>query len=43
MQNHDFYLMLAYGAGALLLVVELLLLAQRCRRARKLRQSDQAC
>lgn len=41
MQNHGFYLTLAYGAGALLLLLELLLLWQRCRRARKLRQDEQ--
>jgi heme exporter protein CcmD len=40
MQNHGFYLTLAYGIGTLLLALELLLLTQRCRRARKLRQDD---
>jgi heme exporter protein CcmD len=42
MQNHDFYLALAYGAGALLLAIELFMLARRCRYARKLRQDEQA-
>ena len=34
MQNHGFYLMLAYGLGAALLVAEVLLLWRRSRRAR---------
>ena len=38
--NHTFYLLLAYGFGALLLALELFLLRQRCRRTRKLRQSE---
>lgn len=41
MHNHDFYLTLAYGAGALLLALEIFLLSRRCRRARKLRQDGQ--
>ena len=41
MQDHGFYLMLAYGVGALLLILELAFLARRCRRARQLEQ-DQA-
>ena len=36
MHNHSFYLTLAYGVGALLLALELALLMQRCRRARKI-------
>lgn len=40
--NHTFYLLLAYGAGGLLLVLELFFLRQRCRRARKLQESEQA-
>ncbi len=39
MQNHSFYLTLAYGVGALLLAFELFLLVQRCRRARKLEEN----
>ena len=41
MQNHGFYLALAYGAGALLPAIELFMLARRCRRARALRQDAQ--
>lgn len=41
MQNHGFYLTLAYGVGALLLVLELFLLAQRCRRARKIAKDEE--
>lgn len=39
--NHTFYLSLAYGAGALLLLLEIILLRRRCRRARKLQQGEQ--
>lgn len=41
MQDHNFYLTLAYGAGALLLVLELAFLVQRCRRISKLEKSSQ--
>lgn len=34
MQNHGFYLMLAYGLGAAALALEVLLLWRRSRRAR---------
>lgn len=33
-QDHDFYLLLAYGVSAVLLLAELLSLWLRCRRAR---------
>ena len=42
MQTHGFYLVLAYGAGALLLAIELFMLARRCRYARTLPQDEQA-
>lgn len=42
MQNHDFYLTLAYAVGGLLLLLELALLWRRCRHARDLRQEEQA-
>lgn len=38
MQDHGFYLAIAYGVGAALLALEIFLLLQRCRRARKLAQ-----
>jgi heme exporter protein CcmD len=41
MQNHGFYLILAYGAGAILIALEIFLLAQRCRRASRLMQYEQ--
>lgn len=41
MQNHSFYLTLAYGVGAALLALEVFLLVQRCRRARKIEQDLQ--
>jgi len=40
MMNHTFYLSLAYAAGALLLLLEIILLRRRCRRARKLQQGE---
>lgn len=39
--NHTFYLSLAYGVGAVLLLLEVILLRRRCRRARKLQQGEQ--
>ena len=40
--SHTFYLSIAYGIGAFLLLLEIILLRRRCRRARKLQQSEQA-
>lgn len=40
--SHTFYLSLAYGLGAFLLLLEIVLLRRRCRRARKLQQGEQA-
>ncbi|MBX9800279.1 MAG: heme exporter protein CcmD [Burkholderiaceae bacterium] len=39
--NHTFYLSLAYGVGAVLLLLEIILLRRRYRRARKLQQGEQ--
>ncbi len=38
--DHGFYLTLAFGVSGLLLAAELLLLWQRCRRARDLQRGD---
>ena len=38
--THGFYLTLAYGVGALLLILEVFLLIQRCRRASRLAKED---
>jgi hypothetical protein len=40
--NHNFYLSIAYVIGAFLLLLEIILLRRRCRRARKLQQGEQA-
>ena len=42
MQDHGFYLSIAYSVSAILLALELFLLRQRCRRARKLAKDEQA-
>lgn len=38
--THGFYLALAYGVGGVLLVLEVFLLARRCRRASTLAKED---
>ncbi|MEG1454546.1 MAG: heme exporter protein CcmD [Comamonas sp.] len=42
MQDHSFYLSLAYGLGAALLVAEVLLLWRRSRRARHAAGDEEA-
>ena len=38
--SHAFYLTLAYGVGGILLVLEVFMLTQRCRRASKLDKDE---